>query len=722
MKDNWYKRLIALLCMALVLACCASLALAEGDDGTQQECSHNPGTGRVKNSVSATCTAAGYEVWEIACTKCGVVINEWRQETSPAKGHSYITDNIPGECGSRQQLRCTTCGHTEPPTGDGNHNWTSKSYTASSCNEQSYTYQECTKCHTTKDYVYGSVGNHTYTKKPVVHIRDATCSQTGEDQQTCDCGQKTKSIPIAKTAHSYGSTQSIAGSCTTKAKTVQYCTVCNDEKVISTGDYAHNYVTTDTVEADCTTAGYRETRCTKCGYLKMGQPVPALGHSAGYWQSDASGHWRNCTRCQIELNRSNGHTGSAKDSYCTTKSYCTVCGYTIKAAGKHRASVAQASGSGATHNLVCPDCGYVTGTAGHSLTVIGGDCTNGKRCTVCGETTGGGSHSMPSSWTGNGGVHVRRCTVSGCSYTVSEDHAWGDWYVAYPATTTSTGTEATKCTKCSSTRTRAIPKLTGSASATPAPTTPADSSSGAKETATPASGTTAAPAATDAPAQGVLGSLFGSLFGSSTQETTPVPAESGEQGTPVTAMEANVPKSIPAVERGQTCAALGRECTWKNFVQNGVLVHICAVCGNVTTELLFDVNAGEQPIFYALANFTATGATQPGELILRAANLHDGAENPNEAFAVFTVAWEQDGVAQELTETLTVSVPMAIGESVDGELSVPTESFKLVRVHVAADDGIFEERAEVEYTYENGILTFQMDEATLYLLVPAEAA
>ncbi|MCH5286525.1 MAG: hypothetical protein J1E43_03815 [Christensenellaceae bacterium] len=850
MKSTLNKLLISFVCVVMLFAVLGAVALASGDTCTHEYAKVE----RPNGTYPATCKEPGGYIVRVTCENCGAFVNEYKQPDSDkypvdSKAHSFKDVPVQGECagaGTITQKVCVLCGYSETNTSDGNHKWETVSVKATTCGETDYTYEQCAQCGMTRNYKYGSsLFTHTFTKNKTEVVREATCSVPGESKQVCDCGQETRVLPIATTAHSYAAAVTVQGDCKTKTRTSETCTVCRYEHILSYGSYVHSFVETNT--ATCTEDGIRKSACTICGTVNWSQPSAKLGHTAAYWKSDADRHWRECSRCGEEMS-SGSHTGNNTNDYCTNRISCKVCGYLMSSGGKHPGYTAVDSGSDATHNMKCTKCSYVQSTAQHTYTALDGDCTKGKICTACGHrASGNAQHALSSTWTSAGTEqHGRKCTNAGCTYMQMEDHEWSDWEVVKEPTTTSVGTEAKKCVKCRTTTVRSIPQLkpgqtaaptkapeatnvpatdapsnsdstvtnapaTDAASETAAPTAKADD---ATATPKPATSTTAtsAPKATNASATATPKPANNATATSAPKATnaaataTPKPANNATTTTapkatnaaatatpkptssaaavtnaPTTASNASAaptqtaasaeiptaapvsdnavsattaptdaaeapaaetenaataePEAAPAEElpeetaddpvrvaapltKDTDCADAGVPCTEEMFMQGGMLIRVCTICGNVRVDFLFDGVGDEQPVFAEVPNVVVTGAAQEGQLVLRAASLA-GSE---EAFVALSAAWEMNGKAQSLVGAVQVSLPLVIAEAADDSaLSVPTADFRLVRVDVHEDgDGVRTEAwTEVDYSYEDGVLTFEMEQTAIYLLISA---
>lgn len=462
-----------LVCASLLCVVLSAAALAD-DACTHDYARIERPTGQI---YSATCIEPGGYIIEVICDNCEKQFYEYKQ-ADPQKypidseKHQYRSVEVKGECagGTVTQQICTLCGHTEQNTSGGSHDWRQKSYTASTCNEASYTYEECSKCGMTRNYKSDvTVSTHTYTSKAVQVNTPATCGKAGEGTQQCDCGKNTRVVHIPATGeHNYAAAVTVPGNCAvagSKTITSETCKVCGYQHIISSVNPEHQYVAIDVVKATCQQEGRRESRCSVCKKIEWSLPIAKTGHTGGAWQTEGDRHWRNCTVCDAEMNVGT-HVLNKQNPLCTDRVYCTVCYTVLREAGRHSGSVVQDSGDDTYHDLKCQNCSYVSSHVKHTYAYAGGNCTNDRVCTVCGHhASGNASHTLSSSWTGVSGGHAQKCTVSGCSYMVVEAHTWGEWNVTQAPTDTAMGTEVSRCTKCSAVQVHSIPKLT----ATPVP-------------------------------------------------------------------------------------------------------------------------------------------------------------------------------------------------------------------------------------------------------------
>ena len=99
-----------------------------------------------------------------------------------------------------------------------------------------------------------------------------------------------------------------------------------------------------TKEPTCTEVGVKTFTC-ECGATKI-EEIPMLPHNPDLeWTSDGTSHWKQCTRCQVELSKS-AHTGGT--ATCTKLATCEICNNAYGALGEHN-----------FENNVCQHCDSV---------------------------------------------------------------------------------------------------------------------------------------------------------------------------------------------------------------------------------------------------------------------------------------------------------------------------------------------------------------------------
>lgn len=324
------------------------------------------------------CPECGKFFEDAQCTKEITDIHRWG--VIPAAGHTG------GKATCAEKAKCKTCGvsygeFTEHNYGSGwdykdasGHAHTCKTCGAhdtvqahsggtAKCGEKA----KCAECKAE----YGEIKAHVWStawdyKDPKGHAHKCTvCGEHDSVQShtggTADCRNKAKcsacGTEYGKTGdHKWGTqwdytdTKGHAHKCTVcgdhdsvvkhtpgpaaTETSEQLCTSCNyviEPKI----QHTHQMIRVDAVDAACTTAGKKQYyTCSSCGLIssdskgakEISDPdtliIPASGHKDSKWQSDADGHWKECTV------KGCGAVTSAKETHEFNKSgKCTVCGY-----------------------------------------------------------------------------------------------------------------------------------------------------------------------------------------------------------------------------------------------------------------------------------------------------------------------------------------------------------------------------------------------------------
>ncbi len=319
--------------------------------------------------VPATCTESGIaEYWE--CKYCGKIFsdsnctNEISTTIIPALGHALLyVEETEAKCttsGVKAHYECSRCHElfedekaetsttleklNIPALG---HNWVRVQDEKSlSCS-----WDECTRCHETKDPV-----GHKWDEGVV--IKEPTTTEHGTKLFTCVlCKKATKTEdikPLDSEVHEHDWVDSdyVAPGCTTRGYTVHTCSECGVE-------YEYKYVDatghkTTPVEGKaptCTEDGYRSHyKCTVCSLLFADQnglnsrssdyfKIDKLGHlyNEKVYEKGDGYHWHKCTRtgCSATTEKvahvydQKTTTYQAKKADCTNPAqyyYTCVCG------------------------------------------------------------------------------------------------------------------------------------------------------------------------------------------------------------------------------------------------------------------------------------------------------------------------------------------------------------------------------------------------------------
>ena len=257
---------------------------------------------------------------------------------------------------------------------------------------------------------------HTHAFGEWVTVKEATCTEKGEQERVCACGEK-EMQSIDMVAHTEVTDEAVAPTCTKTGLTGgKHCSVCNevltiqqevpiiphtyddkyDENCNTCGfvrDAECAHLETEEIngkEATCTTAGLTDgTKCKKCGEILVTQSlIPEKGHTkvtdkalAPTCTATGLTEGEHCSVCNEvltaqEVVKANGHTEVTDEAVAPTCTetgltegrHCSVCNEVltkqeeIKANG-HSEMIDQA---------VTPTCT----TAG---------LTEGKHCSICHE-------------------------------------------------------------------------------------------------------------------------------------------------------------------------------------------------------------------------------------------------------------------------------------------------------------------------------------------------
>lgn len=176
-------------------------------------------------------------------------------------------------------------------------------------------------------------------------IKEATCTETGEETLTCKICGHTENAKIPLKAHAYVEYQRIEPTCTQKGTSYKECSVCNEKAIEVLDALGHDIVLVDAKNVSCTEAGWDAyIHCTRCDYTTFSE-IPATGHD---WKSFSeqlptctqSGHnaYSKCMNCgssdYVEL-PALGHKitfmpdtpATCTEFGCSAHEYCERCSY-----------------------------------------------------------------------------------------------------------------------------------------------------------------------------------------------------------------------------------------------------------------------------------------------------------------------------------------------------------------------------------------------------------
>ncbi len=183
--------------------------------------------------------------------------------------------------------------------------------------------------------------------------------------------------------------------------------------------------------ATCTGA----KKCEICNQ-SYGELNPSNHTALSDWIFDETGHWKTCKDCNTDIEKTS-HTGGT--ATCTEAKRCEVCGepYGEPSPSNHT-HLSDWKFDETGHWKTCNDCGAIIEEAAHS----GGTatCTAKKKCEVCGEPygeLGANNHTALSGWASDETDHWKTC--KDCKTDIEKTtHSGG----------TATCTEAKRCEVC----------------------------------------------------------------------------------------------------------------------------------------------------------------------------------------------------------------------------------------------------------------------------------
>ncbi len=283
--------------------------------------------------VEATCTKSGVaEYWE--CRNCGLLFsdsdckNQITQTVVPSLGHAtvYMEEIAPSctETGLKAHYECARCHSlftdekAKKETTKASleisalgHNWERQNLADTTC-----TWDECTRCHETKDPV-----GHSWNEGVVTKV--ATENEHGTMLFTCTVCRYTKTediAPLDKTTHVHTWVDStpVAPGCTTRGYTVRTCSGCGISYEYNYVDaIGHKMTYVSAKSASCTENGNSAYySCSACGELysdrsginkttleavQDGRKATGHKYSSSVYEIDKNYHWHVCSVCGVEI-------------------------------------------------------------------------------------------------------------------------------------------------------------------------------------------------------------------------------------------------------------------------------------------------------------------------------------------------------------------------------------------------------------------------------------
>ncbi len=202
-------------------------------------------------------------------------------------------------------------------------------------------------------------------------IKEATCTENGVKQRTCNVDGYVDTASIPATGHSYTQTE-IAPTCTEDGYVIYECTACGDT-YMEKGEPAtgHKEIVDKAVEPTCTKSGLTEgSHCAVCQEVIVEQKtIPAKDHTVEIIKGTPA----TCTE--------NGITDGKKCSVCgeilEAQKEIPATGHTVTVANKKEATCTEYGYSG---DKVCSVCNEVF-EAGHKIDKLGHDFSgNAEYC------------------------------------------------------------------------------------------------------------------------------------------------------------------------------------------------------------------------------------------------------------------------------------------------------------------------------------------------------
>ena len=137
-----------------------------------------------------------------------------------------------------------------------------------------------------KDKIDQTLCDHNYGAMPTETVKEATCSEEGEELWTClECG-KEKTVVLEKLAHNFTAQggfvrQTKAPTCHEEGEKQSRCGICKTIVTESIEKSPHSVKEMDGQAPTCTVAGYTEySYCSACNdFITPKVTIPALGHA-----------------------------------------------------------------------------------------------------------------------------------------------------------------------------------------------------------------------------------------------------------------------------------------------------------------------------------------------------------------------------------------------------------------------------------------------------------
>ena len=197
-------------------------------------------------------------------------------------------------------------------------------------------------------------------------------------------------------------------------------------------------------------------KCEICGQ-SYGELDPSNHTHLSGWASDETHHWKTCSACSTDIEKS-AHSGGA--ATCTAKKTCEICSQSYGELDPSNHTDLSGWASDETgHWKTCNDCGAIIEKAAHS----GGaaTCTEAKKCEICNQSYGEPSpsnHTHLSDWKFDETGHWKTC--NDCKTDIEKTaHTYSEWQITQKATVAEAGAKCRECSVCHYKETAAIPPV-----------------------------------------------------------------------------------------------------------------------------------------------------------------------------------------------------------------------------------------------------------------------
>lgn len=218
------------------------------------------------------------------------------------KGHDYTNHTIKWDGNKATFYRtCSECGEYENDGFEYDeknkfYHMVDRKYIGTDCDVTKVSEKKCGdatvtkyeasvtvdgKNYTSEHTVVDGEASHTVKDSDIKVIKEATCTEEGKVEKTCETCGYTWTETTPKTEHHYVTTTQKVDTCEEKSEyTVEKCSECGDVKSTSKKMYysAHDYQFTSHVkEPTCTEKGEDLYTCTICGKTET-REVPMVAH------------------------------------------------------------------------------------------------------------------------------------------------------------------------------------------------------------------------------------------------------------------------------------------------------------------------------------------------------------------------------------------------------------------------------------------------------------